>query len=243
MFSTAVAKALGYYVYVYCDPESGEVFYVGKGRDNRAFVHLKKDPDEDSDLVRRINDLRARGRKPKIEILLHGLADEETAYRVECAAIDLLGKENLANAVRGWRSGINGRMTCDQVRAIYEREPVELLDPILLIRINRLFRYGLSPVELYDATRGVWRVGERRHGAELALAVYDGVVQEVYRIRAWFPAGSTFSTRGALDADGRWEFVGSVAEESARSRYLNKSVSAYFAQGSQQPVRYVNVPE
>ena len=41
-------------------------------------------------------------------------------------------------------------------------------DPSVLIRINRLFRYGMSPVELYDATRGMWRIGEKRMRVELA---------------------------------------------------------------------------
>ena len=35
---------------------------------------------------------------------------------------------------------------------------------------------------LYEATRGVWKVGERREYAHLALAVFEGVVREVYAI-------------------------------------------------------------
>jgi hypothetical protein len=46
----------------------------------------------------------------------------------------------------------------------------------------------MTPVELYDATRGVWRVNPSRHKAKYAFAVYEGIVKEVYEIKAWFPA-------------------------------------------------------
>ena len=37
-----VAKILKSYVYVYIDPRNGEPFYIGKGKDNRAFTHLSE---------------------------------------------------------------------------------------------------------------------------------------------------------------------------------------------------------
>ena len=48
---------------------------------------------------------------------------------------------------------------------------------------------------LYDATRGIWRVGERRGRAELAMAVYQGMVKEVYVIGEWYPAGTTKTSK------------------------------------------------
>jgi uncharacterized protein len=54
--------------------------------------------------------------------------------------------------------------------------------PALLIRINQLFHYGMTPIELYDATRGIWRIGPAREKVELALAVFQGIVREVNRI-------------------------------------------------------------
>jgi len=44
----------------------------------------------------------------------------------------------------------------------------------LLIRINRLYRRDMTPVELYGATRGTWKLGERRRGARYAFAVFEG---------------------------------------------------------------------
>ena len=55
-----------------------------------------------------------------------------------------------------------------------------------------------------------------------ALYSFDGIVQEVYKIEAWFPAGSTFygSRDGRSREPGRWEFVGRIADSRARSKYL-----------------------
>lgn len=93
-FSHKTIEALGYYVYVYSDPDTRRPFYVGKGKGNRVFNHM--DDQSENEKVRKINDIKARGKEPNIEILAHGL-DEETAFKVEAAAIDLIGIENLTN--------------------------------------------------------------------------------------------------------------------------------------------------
>ena len=60
---------------------------------------------------------------------------------------------------------------------------------------NMVCRYGMSDVELYDATRSAWRVGPRRRHARYAFSVFEGVVREVYLIAGWMSAGSTFNVR------------------------------------------------
>ncbi len=236
----SVGKQLGWYVYIYVDPESGIVFYVGKGKGTRALSHLRGDGD--SRLNRTLRDLRNRGLEPRVEFLIHGLRDEETAFEVEMAAINLLGLESLTNDVHGRHSSQRGRMTIDQVRSLYLRRPATITDPVILIRVARLFRYDMSARDLYEITRSAWHVGSRRNAAKHALAVYDGIVREVYRISKWLPAGSTFAKdmpRGDMRHD-RWEFVGIVADEPVRKKYLDRDVSAYLKQGSQNPVLYVN---
>ena len=54
---------------------------------------------------------------------------------------------------------------------------------------------------------------KRRKETEYAFAVYDGVIQETYKIISWFKAGSTFSVRNdkkSWKKDRRWEFVGDI---------------------------------
>ena len=124
-------------------------------------------------------------------------------------------------------------------------ERAEIVDPVMLIRIPKAFKVGMSDLALYEATRGVWKVGPRRNQARYALAVYQGIVQEVYLVRHWQPAGTmpnqTRSFEKAL-IRARFEFVGSVAPEPIRQRYAEKSVAHYFTRGAQNPIAYVGVP-
>ncbi len=104
----------------------------------------------------------------------------------------------------------------------------------------------MSDVALYEATRGVWKIGPRRDHARYALAVHEGIVHEVYAIEHWQPALTTPYATRKLDpalARGRWEFVGKRAPDTIRKRYLGKSVGHYFKKGAQNPIRYINVPE
>jgi uncharacterized protein len=240
-FSQEVISKLKYYVYIYSDPETNEIFYVGKGKGNRVFTHLTDSTNQEkSHLIKRILE---RGQEPKIEILTHGLEDEQTAFKVEAAVIDLIGKEKLTNKVSGWQSGIFGRVDVNQLISHYEREQVNIVEPAILVRINKLFRYDMTEIELYDATRGIWVIGSDREKVKYAFAVYDGIVQEVYKVVAWFPAGSTLNTRGSLDNKNRWEFIGQIADANIRSKYIRKSVEHYLPKSAQNPILYVNIKE
>jgi hypothetical protein len=114
---------------------------------------------------------------------------------------------------------------------------------MLLIRVNRRFRHGMSALELYEATRGIWKLGERRARALYAAAVFESVIQEVFAIKSWHRAGSTtYRTRTKADvwASDRVEFKGAVAPAAIRNKYVGRSVLRYFPRGLQSPVVYVN---
>ena len=88
--------------------------------------------------------------------------------------------------------------------------------------------------------RGAWKVGQAsRDREQFAFAVFDGIVQEVYQVLDWYPAGSTFSTREYTRTEVRWEFVGSIAEEAVRNRYRLRSVRSHIMKGAQSPIRSV----
>lgn len=116
------------------------------------------------------------------------------------------------------------------VRDMVESDlPADITDPVMIIRINKQFRPGLSPERLYDATRSSWVVGPRREGVHYALSVFRGTVLEVYAIDSWHRA-----------PNGRWEFRGRVAGEAVRTRYVGRSVKPYLKHGNQNPITYVN---
>ncbi len=144
-FPPSITSKLGFYVYVYTDPRNNEVFYVGKGKGNRVFLHLSDT--SESRKRHRIAEIRKDGFDPRIEILVHGLKDEFTALKIESAIIDLLGIDNLTNKQSGYQSRELGRMKIEQIQSIYSSKPVEIDDLVVLIRVTDTFRYGMSDME------------------------------------------------------------------------------------------------
>ncbi|NDA27025.1 MAG: hypothetical protein EBZ05_09410 [Verrucomicrobia bacterium] len=245
MFPHAVLSKVGIYVYLYRDPRDGKIFYVGKGKGQRAFQHLSDEKDGPKN--RKIQEIREAGLEPKIEILTHGLKDDETALKIEAALIDLIGIDELVNEVRGYEAISHGKMDVQELVALYDAPKGMIRDQgILLIRINQLFRHGMGPEELYEATRGVWKIGARRDSVRHVLALYQGVVKEVYAVEGWEPANwrvyrfraDELKAREKQDV-GRWQFGGSVAKEPIRGRYLGKDVSKYLVKGAMNPIQYV----
>jgi uncharacterized protein len=231
-----VAEILQSYVYMYIDPRNGELFYIGKGKGSRLFAHL--DDQSDSEKVARIAAIRHAGLEPQIDVLRYGLSDSEAAL-VEAAAIDLIGKERLTNCVAGFHAGSFARITSQDVIDILTAKPVKVHHKAMLITINKLYRSHMTPLELYETTRGIWVVGPKRNKAEYALCVTHGVVREVYRIDQWHPAGTLpYQTRDTSNfkGSGRWEFSGKVAQD-IRELYMGRSVG----KAGQNPIRYVNL--
>jgi hypothetical protein len=238
-FPPAIFEKIGFYVYLYIDPRDESIFYVGKGQGNRAFSHLK-DKNE-SAKVQRIREIEEAGMKARIEILVHGLKDENAALKIEASIIDLLRPETLTNVVRGYESRYHGRMNVEQITGLYTQGEAKITEPTMLIRISRLYRHTMSPADLYEATRGYWRLGSERNNVRLAMAVYDGIIREVYEVETWFEAGKTFTNRtdDVSRSRGRWEFVGRIASEKIRKKYLYRSVAHHFE--NQNPIRYLNI--
>jgi len=248
-FPSPVIHELKYYVYIYSHPTTNEIFYVGKGKGNRVFSHL--DDQSESQKVKYIRELRSQNLEPKIEILIHGLEDETTALRVEASIIDLLKINNLTNKQGGYKSALFGRMSLEQINSAYDKQKIDIVEPSILIRINKAFRYSISEMELYDYTRGQWRLNpENASKAKYAFAIYQGIVQEVYEILNWYEAGKTYSARQGIEnierkddkvLEGRFEFVGNYAPEKIRDKYKFKSVEHYFKQHNSNPIKYANI--
>lgn len=242
-FSQKTKKELKNYVYVYSDPDTGKPFYIGKGKNDRVFEHLSDS--SESEKVAHIKWLKERGLEPKIDILVHGV-DENTAFKVEAAAIDLIGLENLTNIQKGHESGLYGRVNVDVIDAKYNN--IELTENdfdenAILFKIGEYYENGMSAMDLYDFTRGVWKIDrERAEKAKHALTIVDGQVIEVYEIKGWFDAYSTQINRkyNPVDKD-RLEFVGCIANDKIRSKYLNKSVVSLFNGSRSRPFVYVEV--
>ena len=119
----------------------------------------------------------------------------------------------------------------------------DITDDIIIIKLNKSYRSGMSSEELYDITRGCWkRRIESVERADFALAVYKGEVMEVYRISAWYSALEEIRDTVPFDPEverGRIIFKGEVAEEKVREKYIGKNVSKLFKRGEASPVKTI----
>jgi len=230
-------KSLGmaeYYVYAFYDStdESKKPFYIGKGKLDRCLDHIKR-PDE-SPKSARIKALMTRNNLG-IDILRHGM-NESTAKLVEATCIDLLGVGELTNKVRGG-SSLMGRITLDELHRLLLQEETEIAPEHagLAFLLNTTYKSGMSALELYEATRGIWANIPKDVSLKYAYATYGGLIMEVYEIECWVKAGSQqyFTRDLTISADtNRTEFVGRIAAKEIRDLYVGKLINKPRSHGS-----------
>jgi len=128
--------------------------------------------------------------------------------------------------------------------------PVSIDEPAIAISINRHYPHARGAEDLYQATRGIWRVNlERANKAQYAFAVFQGVIKEVYKIDQWTPVTKEtreyWTERDSAQGlyfppemdDGRSEFIGELAPEAVRRKYVGQRMPVRH---SQNPIRYFN---
>lgn len=98
---------MGPYVYKLIDPRDGAVFYVGKGRNRRAWSHEPaaisgREPNPAK--AERILEIVDAGLTVTVQIVSHHDTDE-AAGAAEVALIAQIGRESLTNATRGGEIG------------------------------------------------------------------------------------------------------------------------------------------
>lgn len=120
------------------------------------------------------------------------------------------------------------------------KENIDITVRAVAININKTYRTNLNAAQLYDFTRGVWRLDrDRAEKAKYAFSVYEGEILEVYEISTWSRAGRTEYKTGRTFTDEekrtRFEFVGQVAPEMVRRTFVGKFLSDSH---SQNPIKY-----
>lgn len=242
-FPVEVAERLKWYVYRLIDPRNGETFYVGKGRGDRIFQHVKgalaasKDEDATDLKFQRIKDIAAAGLEVAHVIHRHNIEDENVAFQIEAALIDAY--PGLANRVSGHGAGDYGVRHVEEIIADYTAQPFEAREPLILISIAR--SYEEETKDIYDAVRGVWRIDvNKAKNFKLVLAHRRGLVLGAFRPRDWLPATKANFPWLPDDIQGRFGFAGEPAEQGVAILYVRKRVpDVYRAKGAANPVRFV----
>lgn len=119
----------------------------------------------------------------------------------------------------------------------------DITDNIVIIKINKSYREGMSETEMYDVTRGCWKRSLASvEKADYTLAVVKGIVKEVYQIDVWLPAEEEIRETTLYNANtdaGRIIFRGKVANEMIRQKYRNHSVGGLFKWGEASPIKVI----
>jgi hypothetical protein len=237
-FPKEVIDELKYYVYRLIDPRNGETFYVGKGKGNRVFNHMKcalssEESDEINDKLQTIREIHAAGLSVIHVIHRHGM-DEENAFEVEAALID--SYPSATNIMGGTGSNDYGPMNALEIINKYAAEEAVFDHKILMITINR----SASERGIYDATRFAWKISKTKvEKVEYVLAVIQGIIVGVFQPLKWMVASEVNFPKFHVDRLDRIGFVGSEAEEEIKNHYIRKRVpNSYRKRGAANPIKY-----
>lgn len=239
-FTSEVIEKLEYYVYRLVDPRNGETFYVGKGKGNRVFHHVRKekqyieDYDEVSLKIKTIKQIEDADLQVIHIIHMHGM-NEKTAKAVEAALIDAY--PGLTNIMSGSGANDYGVANVKQIIDNYSAAEAIFEDKCLVIKINQTFNE--DNLSLYEATRFAWRIDvHRARRADYVLAVSQGIIRGVFLVNEWLAATET-NFPGRPNIPDRFGFVGEEAPKTISDKYIKKRIpQKYRSKGASNPIMY-----
>lgn len=259
-FSEKALEALeGFYVYALVDPRNNSVFYIGKGTGNRVFSHeieSGKSKESEKNKLKKIREIEDSGFSVKRLIINWGLTENE-AFVAEATLINLLNRMpdiQLTNEVSGHH--VHESLTTEEFELRYGAVPLKIEDikhSILVIKINKLYRRGMSEAELYDSVRGFWAASLRSiktRNVKYVFGVYNGLIVGVYKPDEWHYGYEMIDVpqRDILDAEGYERLKNRVyfvchdyrdLDEEGKF-YLHKSiVDLKVNQSAQNPITYL----
>ena len=259
----AVEQLNGFYVYALIDPRNNQVFYIGKGIGNRVFSHeieSGKSPKSEKAKLKRIQEIEAAGFDVK-RIIVNWSMTESEAFAAEAALINMLSflsADMLTNAVAGHH--VHEAMTVEDFDLLYGAEHLKQEDiqhSIMVIKINKLYRKGMNPKELYDIVRGNWRASMasiQKRNVEYVFGVYNQLIVAVYKPDEWHYVHDYIDVPQIDDLDeetlergkDRVYFVCQDYEHLDENQqfYLHKSIADLKVnQSSQNPITYLTPME
>jgi len=231
-FTRKTINSIEYYVYGLRYPGAKKYFYIGKGKGNRVFSHVKQKikrgiNDPKYDIINSINDKNG----PEIVIIRHKLTEVE-ALKIEASLIDVLGVKQIANKVQGHNTDKYGIMSPYDIAALYKGKKFIRKDPCICFKINKAWHKNMTEKKLYDAIRGTWRVSSKSiKKVKYGIGVSNGVIRGIYRINRW----------RHIESRNRWRFQGIKDEK--MQKYIGYSLIDHPNHKVSGPLFYINLNE
>lgn len=239
-FSNEVISKLNYYVYRLIDPRNGQTFYVGKGKGNRVFQHVKcaidyydgvdETSDDDPNKLRIIKDILDEGLEV-IHVIQRWNLTEKEAFEVESALIDAY--QGLSNLQNGHHTeyGVTNADTLEKRLSLKEYdEPTDFKYIIIKVRewrLEELFE-RFPDTYRYESTRYAWKIRPKSTTEyPYVFSVTNGIVKEVYKVHDWY----------LVEDRKRYAFNGELASKEILDRFVNKRIpDKYVKKGMASPV-------
>ncbi len=255
-FTQAEIEALKHYIYCLVDPRNGNIFYVGKGVNNRVFMHLEEAKNSNNDKLKHniIREIINQGYNVQHYILRHGIENENVAFTIESTIIDLLTypafnkKFLLTNLVAGHHQWDEGIKTVEEISQTYNCEKIKPVigHKLLLVSLNKTYiQKNAEGIyvrnNLYECTRKYWTISPNRaNNIDYVLGVYRGIVRSVLKPTSEWQHALTDDNGIYFESKkNRYKIEGTMDDEEGNKLYLNKDVSDYpFGSGGS--FRYID---
>lgn len=193
-FSEKSLLSLGdYYVYGLIDPRTNKIFYIGKGTGNRVFEHEKESIDSskcNKSKLQTISEIKKEGLEVE-KIIINSNLTEAEAYVAEASlinAFNFVENGSLTNIASGHHCA--EALTVENFEKYYGAEELcqeDVKHKILVIKINKLYKKGMSNDEVYQIVRGCWRASLKNvQSVDYVFGVYNSLIVAVYKPTKWY---------------------------------------------------------
>ena len=258
-FSEKALRSLGdYYVYGLIDPRTKQIFYIGKGKENRVFEHERESlncPESGKLKLKTISEIHALGLDVE-KIIINCNLSEEEAFAAEASLINALNyvsDTNLTNIVSGHHSP--EALSVENFDKKYGAETLcesDIKHKILVIKVNKRFRWSMDKKDLYESVRGFWRASLKKvRSVEYVFGVYNSLIVAVYKPSQWYRCTEAQMKRPRQSeiltpqTENRVFFVDDNFEkgypiDNNQSFYFGKSIAELkLNQSAQNPITYL----